>query len=346
MHHQSNTTTHSGSFTLQQLGESEEIKHICNQIEQVAPTDCAVLLVGETGTGKSTFARCVFEASKRANKPLVYMNCATPPETSIEAELFGHHKKTIIGHSDTNLDYLIPINGATVFIDEISELSADGQANLLETLELVENHNSLGGKPAIDIRAIVTSQHDLGELVQQEKFNKRLFFHLNIFTIHIPPLRDRSSDKLLIAEKLLATAADKYGKGKKYFSPTAIQEINAYHWPGNYRELRNTIERAVILSQTDAITKDMLSLDPNTFMNDVVEPGLAPANGTVTMLQDNRAEDLSLEDYFRHFVLEHQDQLTETELAQKLGISRKCLWERRNKFGLPRLKAQQKTIAG
>lgn len=342
MHQGTSSPSQSTSTIKDIMGQCDAIKTICRQIEQIAPTPCTVLVVGETGTGKGLFAQRIFEISDRTDQPLIYMNCATPPETNIEAEIFGYHKKTLTGHSEPSLEHLADVNGATLLIDEICELSPEGQANFLEVLEMVEKMNLSEELPSIDIRLIVTAQHDLRQLVQQEKFNKRLFYHLNVFSIDIPPLRDRGSDKIKVAETLLDQACEKYNKTITGFSPDAIREINNYDWPGNYRELSNIVERAVVLAQTESITADLMLLEKEIIEAPTAETSEGETYGVAEPAKTESNQDLSLEDYFQHFVLEHQDQMTETELAQKLGISRKCLWERRQRLGIPKRKTTSK----
>lgn len=309
------------------LGECDAIKSICQQIRQIAPTNCTALISGSTGTGKGFVAQNIFESSGRTDQTFININCATPPETAIEAEIFGHHRKTLLSHHEPSLDQLKAMNGGTLLIDEISELAPECQAYFLEVLELIEKHNLSAAEP-IDVRLIITTQHDLKTLSQQNRFNQRLYYHLNIFTIVIPPLRDRGADKIKLAEKLLAQGCKKYGKNISGFTTDAINAINSYHWPGNYRELRNSIERAVVLTQAKLLNAEQLVLES------APEP-VAPNNPPQTTSNE---PELSLEDYFQHYVLDHQDHMTETELAQKLGISRKCLWERRQKYGIPRKK--------
>lgn len=335
MQKESQQTAQDSSEIKDIMGECDAIKTICHQIRQIAPTNCTVLVVGETGTGKSLFAQRIFELSARTEKPLIYINCATPPETKVEAEILGYHKKTLTGHSEPNLEHLAAVNGATLLIDEISELSSEAQANLLEVLELVEKINASQDKPAIDTRLIVTTQDDLRQLVQTNKFNKRLFYHLNVFTIDIPPLRERGSDKVKIAEALLDQACRKYNKPASRFTVEAINQINHYRWPGNYRELNNIIERAVLLSDSNQISVEQMNLDKEI---PVAEEANQNNGGLAEPVGSENNQNLSMEDYFKHFVLEHQDQMTETELAQKLGISRKCLWERRQRLGIPKRK--------
>ena len=329
----------------QLFGECSAIQSICKQIKLIAPTDCTVLVVGETGTGKSLIAQYIFSLSKRADNTLVTMNCTTSPETKVEAEIFGYNKKILTGHNEPSLKHLSTLNGATLLIDEISELSEEAQAHFLEVLELIEKRNLHSDTPIADIRIIATSQQDLMTLVQQNKFNKRLYYHLNVFNIYIPPIRDRGEDKIRLAERLLVESCKKHSKPLQALSNDAAAKISEYLWPGNFRELRNTIERSVVLSETNKIFTSILGLDTfhetpkhtpePTPTNHQTEAVAEPADKT------GRNENLSLEDYFQHFVLEHQNKMTETELAQKLGISRKCLWERRQRLGIPKRKQKK-----
>lgn len=317
------------------LGECDAIKSICQQISQIAPTNCTVLISGTTGSGKGLVAQNVFDLSGRTEERFININCATPPETAIEAEIFGHHRQSQLAHHEPSLDQLKAMNGGTLLIDEISELAPECQAYFLEVLELIERHN-MGTEEAIDVRLIVTTQHDLKTLSQQNSFNQRLYYHLNIFTIAIPPLRDRGADKIKIAEKLLTQACKKYGRNIRGFSVDAVAAINDYHWPGNYRELRNTIERAVVLAQGELLSADQLVLESAPQISEADNQSVAAISAKKASSEDPQ---LSLEDYFQHYVLDHQEHMTETELAKKLGISRKCLWERRQKYGLPRKKS-------
>jgi len=329
--------------TLQRIPEWFKLKHECSaiksikeQIKQVAPTSCTVLVVGETGVGKGFAAYRVFAKSNRTDHPLVHINCATPPETQVEAELFGYHKKPLLGHSEPVLEQLEQLAGGSIIIDEISELSEETQAYFLEVLELIEQAGADREDSTYDVRFIVTSQYDLKRLVEEGKFNKRLYYHLNVFTIFLPPIRNRGEEKIEIATLLLLKLASKHNKNISHFDDKALEFIRQYTWPGNYREMRNTIERAVILASDPIISALHLQL-PQQPISESAEL----SKGSVSRTEG--VQEMSLEDYFRHFVLEHQEQMNETELAQKLGISRKCLWERRQKFGIPRKKVSSPT---
>lgn len=319
-------------------GQCDAIQLIRNHINQVAPTDCTVLVVGEVGAGKSLIARRIHALSLRNKRPLIHLSCATLAETGIEAELFGVHNKTLSGHGQLSLDHLRELSGSTLLLDQIEALTKEQQAYLLEALEAIERLNDSSVGREIDLRLIVTVGHDLKRLVEKKRFNEQLYYHLSVLTIRIPPLRERGKDILEIARNLLQEVSDRYGKKSLCFSGCAVSAIQGCQWPGNYRELNNAIERAVVICGSQKITAQMLMLDQHmaeakddSLLSGVYEK-LAEPSG------ENVSEDLSLEDYFQHFVLGHQGSMTETELAQKLGISRKCLWERRQKYGIPKRK--------
>lgn len=333
-----NLETESCSAVKDIAGKCDAMRIIRNHIDQVAPTNCTVLVIGEVGVGKSLIARRIHGLSLRNKRPLIHLSCATLAETGIDAELFGIHKKALSGYGQLSLDHLRELGGSTLLLDQIEALTKEQQAYLLEALEAIERLNDSSVSREIDLRLIVTAGHDLKQLVGKKQFNKRLYYHLSAFTIRIPPLRERGEDILEIARNLLQEEADRYGKESLSFSGCAVSAIEGCQWPGNYRELNNAIERAVVICGSKKITAQMLMLDQNMVearddspLSGVHEKLAEPSRGNVS-------EDLSLEDYFQHFVLEHQGSMTETELAQKLGISRKCLWERRQKYGIAKRK--------
>ncbi len=300
------------------IGKSAPMAEVCNRIQKVAPTDATVLIVGESGTGKELVARALHKHSKRREAPFVAFNCAAVPDQSIEAELFGQHQP------DRFRPGLIQsAEGGTLFLDEIGELPTAAQARLLRVLQGGghETDDNTGGTP--DVRILAATHRDLRRLVQENAFRSDLYFRLRVVELSLPPLRERDDDVIELAVFLLDKARKQLARDPLKLSREALEAIRRYHWPGNVRELSNAIERAVILCEGDVITPDLLAIDHRV-----------TSASTANDLEDK----LSLEEYFRVFVLEHQDRMTETELAQALGISRKTLWERRQRFGLPRPK--------
>jgi DNA-binding NtrC family response regulator len=224
---------------------------------------------------------------------------------------------------------LAKAHGGTLFMDEVGELSMAAQARLLRVLQGDEYTAAPGHDPGVsDIRIIAATHQDVRKLVQQQTFRSDLYFRLRVVEMTLPPLRERGADIKALANHLLHKACSQLNRAPLTLSRSALEAIRRYHWPGNVRELGNTIERAVILCEGEHITPELLAIDHH----------ISPSRPQRETSQDN----LSLEEYFRHFVLENQDHMTETELARQLGISRKALWERRQRFGIPRDKRGKK----
>jgi len=323
------------------IGSSAVMKDLYNRIHKAAPTNATVLVHGETGTGKELVARAIHEESKRRDKPVISVNCAAIPDTLIESELFGHEKGAFTGAASTREGLVAAADGGTLFLDEIGELPLEAQARLLRVLQEGEVR-PIGSVESrkVDVRLIAATHRDLRKLANEGKFREDLFYRINVLQLTLPPLRERARDIIALAEALLVRYCEQFGKPALNLSPEAVQAITTYTWPGNVREMENAIQRAVILCEDDTeISHDLLSIDLDLVKVDIEqqEDDLKPRQ----MLPSNTAdpsEDLSLEDYFQRFVLEHQDSMSETELARKLGVSRKCLWERRQRLGIPRKK--------
>ncbi len=298
----------SGDFSLG--GDSPPMRALLEHIGKVAPTESTVLISGESGTGKELVARALHARSQRRLAALISVNCAAIPTHLIEAELFGHDQQ------EDHRGLLEAAEGGTLFLDEIGELPLDVQGRLLQVL---------AGSTA-NVRLIAATQRDLAGLIESQQFRQDLYYRLKVVSLDIPPLRDRGEDILQLAEDILTRTSRRLGKPKPGFSSEAKDSLVSYHWPGNVRELENAIERAVILGE-DAITTSLLAIE------------------TAAPVIDNLAAqtpDQTMEDYFVSFVTAHQDQLTETELAERLGISRKSLWERRQRLNIPRKKTRKR----
>ena len=304
------------------VGRCAPMQQVFERIAKVAPTDSTVLILGESGTGKELVARAIHERSPRCDAPIVAVNCASIPDTLIESELFGHERGAFTGADRPRAGLVETADGGTLFLDEIGELPLPAQAQLLRVLQDGEIRRVGSGQSRrVDVRLIAATHRDLKQLVQDNLFRSDLYFRLRVVELALPPLRERGPDLLELARFLLEKACARLNRPRLELTPETLDAVGAYAWPGNVRELENAIERAVILCDGGEITPDLLAIDHNE---------TEPQTGGVD------SAELSLEDYFRRFVTENQDRMTETELARRLGISRKTLWERRQRMGLPR----------
>jgi DNA-binding NtrC family response regulator len=301
------------------IGDCPAMREVFERIRKVAPTDATVLILGESGTGKELVARAVHEQSPRHEAPLIAVNCASIPDNLIESELFGHEKGAFTGAIATHRGLVEAADGGTLFLDEIGELPLAAQARLLRVLQEGEIRR-VGSSQArrVNVRLIAATHRQLDQLVASGAFRADLYFRLRVMEVPLPPLRERGPDMELLANYLLEKAGRRLNRVPGPLTEEALVAIRSYAWPGNVREMENAIERAVILSDGSPIDAALLAI---------------PGSGA---LPANPGEPLSLEAYFRQFILEHQGSMTETELARRLGISRKTLWERRQRLNLPR----------
>jgi Nif-specific regulatory protein len=222
-------------------------------LSQVAPSDATVLITGESGTGKELVAAELHRLSKRASAQLVKINCAALPESIIESELFGHEKGAFTGAVNQRKGRFEMADRGTIFLDEIGELSPQVQVKLLRVLQERELERVGGtGIIKVDVRLIAATNRNLENEVKAGRFREDLYYRLNVFPLHIPPLRERKSDLVLLADYFTEKYAEKNGKLIKRISMAALDLLTSYSWPGNVRELENCIERAVILS-TDMV---------------------------------------------------------------------------------------------
>ncbi|BAP80846.1 sigma-54 dependent DNA-binding response regulator [Pseudomonas sp. MT-1] len=322
------------------IGRCGPMQDLFGKIRKVAPTDSNVLIQGESGTGKELVARALHNLSRRAKAPMISVNCAAIPESLIESELFGHEKGAFTGASAGRAGLVEAADGGTLFLDEIGELPLEAQARLLRVLQEGEIRR-VGSTQSqkVDVRLVAATHRDLKTLAKNGQFREDLYYRLHVIALKLPPLRERGADVLEIAKAFLARQSARMATEGLHFSREAEQAVRQYTWPGNVRELENAIERAAILSESEEISAELLGIDIelDPLDEDFDEPGALL--GSAVSTSNEPTEDLSLEDYFQHFVLEHQDHMTETELARKLGISRKCLWERRQRLGIPRRKS-------
>lgn len=313
------------------IGNCPPMQELYSDIRKVAGTDVTVLIRGESGIGKELVAKALHNFSHRSEKPLISVNCAAIPENLIESELFGHEKGAFTGAVSARDGLIFAADNGTLFLDEIGELPLEAQARLLRVLQEGEIRR-VGAVQStkVNVRLVTATHRNLIEMVRKGYFREDLYYRLYVMELIIPPLRARGDDISIIAKFLLDKACKKHARGALHYSKEFDRVIRSHKWPGNVRELENAIERAVILSPTHKI--------------DAANLKLAPYNSSSPQDDINTKETLSIEplsgttldDYFKHFVLTHQHKMTETQLAQSLGISRKSVWERRQKLGIPK----------
>ncbi len=264
------------------VGRSAEWKQVLTQATQVASTDTTVLLLGESGTGKEVVARFLHRASERHDGPFVALNCAALPEQLLEAELFGYERGAFTGATQSKPGQLEQAAGGTLFLDEVGEMSQPAQAKFLRVLQERE-YQRLGGTRVLrtDARVVAATNRDLEQAMTQGTFREDLFYRLNVFAIHLPPLRDRRDDILPMSDAFLAEYGRSLGRPPAGISRDARDLLMAYDWPGNVRELRNTLERAAILCEGGLIAAEHLSLNVVAPRSRAAEgpPKAAPAEG-------------------------------------------------------------------
>ncbi|MDD4092259.1 MAG: sigma 54-interacting transcriptional regulator [Smithellaceae bacterium] len=244
------------------IGHSKAIQEVFGLVAQVSDSNTTVLITGETGTGKELIARAIHNNSPRKGGPLVQVNCAAIPDTLIESELFGHEKGAFTGALQTRRGRFEEANGGTIFLDEVGELSAAAQVKLLRVLQ-EKRFQPLGSSRVIhvNVRIIAATNRNLEQDIIADRFRADLFYRLNVFPVYLPPLRERGSDVILLADHFLLKYSKEMGKNVKKISTAAIEAFLSHKWPGNVRELENCIERAVLLTKTDTV--DCLHLPPS-----------------------------------------------------------------------------------
>jgi len=243
------------------VGESSALKHVLQQVERVACTDSTVMILGETGTGKELIARAIHQLSNRRTRALVKLNCAAIPTGLLESELFGHEKGAFTGAIAQKIGRVELADKGTLFLDEVGDIPPELQPKLLRVLQEQE-FERLGGTRTIrvDARLVVATNRDLDKMVAERQFRQDLFYRLNIFPIHVPPLRERAADIPLLVNFFVKKHAKKMGKRIERVPAETMRALARWHWPGNVRELENVIERALILSQGPVLNVSLAEL--------------------------------------------------------------------------------------
>ncbi|MBM4200615.1 MAG: PEP-CTERM-box response regulator transcription factor [Gammaproteobacteria bacterium] len=243
------------------VAASPEMHEMCRMVERLAPTDMTVLLLGESGTGKEVLARALHKMSPRANKPFIAVNAAAIPETLLESELFGYERGAYTGAAQQTKGKFELANGGTFFLDEIGDIPLPLQPKLLRVLQdrVLER---VGGRQEIkvDVRVIAATHQNLHRLIEENLFREDLFFRLNEMIINIPPLRERTGDPLVLANAFLETFNKQFSRNLLGFSDAAVAALEAYHWPGNVREVQHKVKRAVVMGAGPLIEPKDLEL--------------------------------------------------------------------------------------
>jgi PAS domain S-box-containing protein len=258
------------------VGASPALRAALKGVAQVAPTDATVLLTGETGTGKELFARAIHNRSARKGRALIKVNCAAIPATLMESEFFGHERGAFTGATQRREGRFALADGGTIFLDEIGELPLELQGKLLRVLQEGEFEPVGGSRPRkVDVRVIAATNRDLAREAREGRFREDLFYRLNVFPLRLPPLRERGDDVILLAEAVARRLGQELGKAAAPLSASDVIALKAYAWPGNARELRNVIERALITSTDGRLRLDAILRDrgaPPTANRDAASP--------------------------------------------------------------------------
>ena len=308
------------------IGRSPAMVKLLETVAQVAPSEATVLITGESGTGKEMIAGAIHFNSPRKEGPFVKINCAAITETLLESELFGHEKGAFTGAHKRKEGRFRQAHGGSIFLDEISEMSLAMQVKLLRVLQEREV-TRVGGEEVInvDVRLIAATNKDLLQEIEAGQFREDLFYRLNVVTLNMPPLRDRREDIPLLAQHFLGIFCERNRKNIKVFTPQAMDQLLKYDWPGNVRELMNAVERAVVLSSSEYLDEEDLSL----ILKDETAEREAPPEQVIP-------GDLPLEEVEKATILKTLD-LTggnKSEAARRLGITRRTLHKKLKKYGV------------
>jgi formate hydrogenlyase transcriptional activator len=316
------------------IGSSASLRRVLKRVETVAPTDSTVLIYGETGTGKELIARAIHDLSPRRAKAFVKLNCAAIPTGLLESELFGHEKGSFTGAIAQRIGRFEVANGGTIFLDEIGEIPLELQTKLLRVLQERE-FERLGSSHTLrtDARLIAATNRDLQAMVEEQRFRSDLFFRLNVFPVHLPPLRQREGDIPFLVRHFAQQFSGRMNKVIETIPSATMDALRRYHWPGNVRELQNVIERAVIISTGSVLDLDVADLQ--------FPKASRPEERPATSKSPNGALHEVLQKTERHQILEALKQCNwvvagPQGAAARLGMKRSTLQKRVQKLGIAR----------
>jgi len=317
---------------LELIGSSPKFRALLTELERVAPVDSAVLIQGETGTGKEVIARAIHEASPRRNHRFVALNCAAIPSSLLESELFGHEKGAFTGAWAASIGRFQAADRGTLFLDEIGDMPLDLQPKLLRVLQEQE-FERLGGAQTVrvNVRVVAATNQDLGQLVSKKLFRADLFYRLNVIPLFLPPLRERIQDIRPLAEFFVAKFSARLNKTIDSIPDEVIEVLKAHDWPGNIRELQNLIERAVVLSSGPVLRPTMTELHSMAKRSDV--------SSARTLAEASREHILEVLKQTRGMI-GGQD-----GAAERLGLPRTTLIYKMRKLGIETLRSRAAQVA-
>ncbi|MGB2498653.1 MAG: sigma-54-dependent transcriptional regulator [Mariniblastus sp.] len=302
------------------IGQSDVMLRLKEQLSRVVDSPAAVLLTGESGSGKEVVARALHQQSSRAEQPFIAVNCAALPESLLESELFGHVKGAFTDANTDRVGLFLQANGGTLFLDEIGEMPIEIQPKLLRALEQ-KTVRPVGGKSEqpFDVHLITATNRDLEAAIEKKTFREDLYYRINVLELTVPPLRSRGTDVLLIANYFLQQFADSMDKNVEGFDDEVLHQFLQYDWPGNVRELRNIVQRSIVLTQQATINSDVLPAKISNYQSKqlVIDEG---DNQPLASLE-------VIERRYIRYVLERTGG-NKTEAAKVLGLDRKTLYRR------------------
>jgi transcriptional regulator with PAS, ATPase and Fis domain len=306
------------------IGESLAMRGLLSLIKKVSPTDSTVLILGESGTGKELVATSIHDNSDRNDKPFIKLNCAAIPEELLESELFGHEKGAFTGATKFKPGKFDMADGGTIFLDEIGDLPFNLQGKILRVLQEQEFYRVGGSRTIkVDVRIIASTNKNMEKMVQEGRFREDLFYRLNVFTLHLPPLRERKEDIPLLVDHLLQNTPQQVS-----ISSMGLQMLLAFSWPGNIRELKNTLESAAVIAENGTIEPAQL---PSKITSSFNQTPIASAK-----ISNNSSLDERLKEIEKSMIIEALKKTggVQVQATELLGINQRSLWHRIKKYGI------------
>ena len=321
------------------IGKSPIIQKVFDVIQKAARSEAPVIIYGESGTGKELVARVIHQLGRRKDEPFVQLNCAALNESLLESELFGHIKGAFTGAYRHRKGRFEAANGGDIFLDEIGDVPLSIQVKLLRVLETKKFEHVGDDRPiAVDVRIITATNKNLEELIEQKLFRNDLFFRINVFPIHLPPLRKRSEDIPLLVDSFIQRLRSRTGKNIARLTPAAMERFMVYHWPGNVRELKSALEFAFVLAESDVIDLDQLppkivgsdqmQSTPEQLHDRIRDPKMTAEPLTFLSNRGDATEKAALIEALK------KTNGNQSQAARILGINRVTVWNRMKKYGI------------